>query len=397
MTVNRRYVKVMVIFIMLSVLTGCWDSVEIDQRAFIIALGADVYEPTEEEVTLSGEGFNEELAPLMRSSRRNVESTFVFPKHMSTVTGESEVAYLTMSSIAESVYINRKQLATRTDVELYLGHLEAMLLGEAFVKDETLFREFLDAAEKEPLMSRRVSLAVVDGRAKDALNIKAKMEPNTGDLVSDLLSGTGQTDRAPITDFGRVAASLKENGNAVIPRITFSKDEIKVGGAAVIKDFHFVGWLGEIESLALNIIRNNIDSFGLNSYVENHLVPFDVTDAKTSYKLLQEDGRFVMEIEVMGEADIEQVFFMAKEDVLDPEYVKKVERAASGAVEQILEHTIGVAQGELETDVIHFEDYIKKFKPKLWKEIKEDWDTIFPNIETKVNVNIKIRRVGLAR
>ncbi|GAB6085619.1 Ger(x)C family spore germination protein [Alkaliphilus crotonatoxidans] len=397
MIINKGHTKILIIIILSMLLTGCWDSVEIDERAFVMALGVDRFEPEDDDSPLSKGTGDEGLEALIRGGEKNIETTFVFPKHTSAISGEIEALNVVMSSVGESVYISRQQIASRADALLFLGHLETLLLGEEFVKNKQLFKEFLDAGEKEPMLSRRAALAVVEGKAKDALQVQSKLEPNIGDLLANLLSGTSRTDRAPMMDFGKILTSLRENGNAVIPRITYSEDEIKVAGAAVMKDMSFVGWLGELESLAINILHNHVKSYGLHSYVGEQIVPFDVTNSNTDFKMLMDQNKIKMQVNVVAEADVEQFYFNAQADLLDPRFIEEIQKEAGNTIKIMLDHTISQLQSELQADVIGFDDYIRKHYPKLWREIEKDWDTIFPNLQVEVNVDLKIRRVGLSR
>ena len=42
-------------------------------------------------------------------------------------------------------------------------------------------------------------------------------------------------------------------------------------------------------------------------------------------------------------------------------------------------------------------NYLDKYHHKLWEEIEDDWDKIYPEIEIDVVVDVKIRRRGITK
>jgi spore germination protein KC len=59
-----------------------------------------------------------------------------------------------------------------------------------------------------------------------------------------------------------------------------------------------------------------------------------------------------------------------------------------------MEAAIKAAQEDFETDIFGFGEVIHRENPKYWKKHKESWEEEFVDIPVKVNVDIKIRRIG---
>lgn len=390
----KSLVSIILVLGILVTMTGCWDSVEINQRSFVLGLGADLYDPS---TALEGE-MEEGREPADESDKPKILATFVFPKQVTALSGPSpgETQNVSISSVGENIFIIRRHLATRTDTDLFLGHLKVILMGEDLVKNRELFIEFLDGAEKQSAITRRISFGVVEGTAKEALAVSPKLEPNTGQFVTDLLTGADRTGRAPMLDMNQVLISLHTNGNVLIPKVVAKKDELKVGGSAIIKDFTFVGWLGELETLCTNILQNRVKVYGIDAKVDGVIIPFDVSSSKTRYKLETSGDHMRMVIDIMGEADIEIFNFAVKNDLLDPTFLDKVQHALNEEMTQLAVHTIEVLQKEYRVDVLGFDSHISKFHPKIWKRIKGDWENIYPDLEVVVNTKIELRRIGLA-
>ena len=97
------------------------------------------------------------------------------------------------------------------------------------------------------------------------------------------------------------------------------------------------------------------------------------------------------------EGDIEQTYFEANENMLDTKFVKEVESAIERETVQRAKDTINQIQKDFETDVLGINKYLRQSHHKLWKKVEKDWQDIFPNIDIDVNIDIKIRRIGLVR
>lgn len=62
--------------------------------------------------------------------------------------------------------------------------------------------------------------------------------------------------------------------------------------------------------------------------------------------------------------------------------------------EHVLE-MITKVQKQFGTDVLGFNQIVNRQHPAEWNKIKGHWDTIFPDIEVTVHVNINLKYVGL--
>jgi len=372
--------KLIIIFICSSILTSCWDQVEIDDRLFITNMGFD--KPTEEEAQ----------DPLNR-----YKITVGFRNQSGGMGTDPEVGNVTLSTVTTDMYTAERLLATRTNKSLFFGHLKVMLIGEEVARDELLFREVLDAVERNPIMSRKVSIGIVEGPASDALELEPKLEGNVGMFLADIFRRKDRTQKAPLIDLGEALITLHENGSALIPRIIPSSEEIKVAGAAVIKDYKMVGWLSATESNDITIANGQIQFITFAVPHMDQVVPLTITDGESSYEYVETENERKMIINIEMEGDVEMFYLNAKEDILDPTFLTVIQDHASKIIKESMEGTVKKLQSEFNVDVLGFDRYLEKYKPRVWREIKGDWNEIFPTLTVEVNVETKLRRVGLSK
>lgn len=128
-----------------------------------------------------------------------------------------------------------------------------------------------------------------------------------------------------------------------------------------------------------------------------HNIPVALRPKRPKLSLIEDQDNIKISIYVEMEGDIEQTYFAASENMLDIKFVKEIENAMDKKTEQRAKNAINKIQKEFETDVLGIDRYLRQFHPKLWKDVKEDWQEIFPNIDIDINMDIKIRRIGLSK
>lgn len=375
----RRWLIVFSVALSLVFLNGCWDQIEINDRVYVATLGIDKVEEGEESAT------------------NRYQISYAFPNHMGGVGGESEVTNMFVSTMASDIYMADRILATRTTKSVFLGHLRVVLLGEEVARDPLMLREVLDTMERNPIVSRRINIGIAEGKAADLMQIEPMMEKNLGQLLYDIFRRKDQSQRAPLMDLGEVLINLHENGDALIPRIVPAEKEVKVAGAAVIKDFKLVGWLGEKETAALSMAVGDIKYLVLPIPHMDSVIPMSITDGSTEYEYIEteKERKIVIKLEIEG--DIERFYMNPKEDILDPKFLGSLQEHAEKLVKEAIEGTMEKLQKEFKADVLHLDMYMERNNPKEWRELKEEWEEIYQNLTIEVEAEVNIRRVGLAR
>ena len=66
-------------------------------------------------------------------------------------------------------------------------------------------------------------------------------------------------------------------------------------------------------------------------------------------------------------------------------------------MDESLKTVVKRVQTEFGVDVFGFGLYIYKHKHKMWKDVKENWNDYFKEIELDATSTIKIRQSGLTR
>jgi len=84
-------------------------------------------------------------------------------------------------------------------------------------------------------------------------------------------------------------------------------------------------------------------------------------------------------------------------DLNKPSEIKKIEAMFEKEAITNAKYTLEKLQKAYKSDIIGIGDEIHKQKPKLWKDLKADWDSHFENLEVEIKVEIKINWLGAIR
>lgn len=377
--------KTIIVLMCVIILTGCWDKVEINDRAFISAIGVDVQRE-------GGELEKNE------TGYKKLIVTFVFPnvKAIRKGGGGEEPRFI-LSSMGQNIFHVSKTLTTRSNKTMFFGHTKAIIIGEKVARDSETLKHIFDELERTHEMGRKVGVFISQGEAKKVIETEPSLESVTGTYLAGLVKAKGKSSRFTPKTIGEVMGNLHDSNCTLIPRIICTDKEIKVAGAAVINDYKLVGWLGEVENRSVMFITDEVTSEDIIITDDNVVVSYDVADsvAKKTGKI--ENGQIVIDITVSMEGVLEQYKLETGKDVLDDKLLRRLEGLIENKVKNQIEDTVKKIQKEFKADVIGIGDYLCKFKPDIWEKVKDDWENVFPEVKVKVDVKAKIRRIGMTK
>lgn len=372
--------KLILIFIIFSIIftTGCWDMVEINNRIFPYSVGYDLNKNGEKKyyITITYPNIN-----ALGKNATSDKKTFLLNTH------------------ANSLFEAIRNLTTEIQQPIYLKLLKVVLLSEEVAKDEKLVRQIADGINRDFIANKNVQMLVVKESAKDLLEtaVPSKKQENVEGYIYGLLLNQQSSNMfTPITltnfiediDIGRVA---------IVPLATLGVGGIIVSGGALFKDYKLIGYLNPIENRSIAYLNNKIKTGLIETEYQGSSLSLMITNNKAKKKLISQDGNIRIKYEIRLEGHIHE-FILNDDMTLDKEEVLiGMQKQAEKELKRDLEKTIEKLQKQYNADAIFISEYLNRYHPKLWKEIKDDWDQIFPDIDIEVDVNVFIRRRGLTK
>lgn len=379
-----KKIKIIFLFILIiSMLTGCWDKVEIEDRAFAMAIGID-----------------------STNKSKNYLVTFQFPNVKQATSGTGGGGggggkpNFSISEIGDTVFSASRHISTRLNKRLFLGHTKAIILGKDVVSDKNKFLEILDTLDRSYELSRKLHILVTSGKAQDILLKNYKFDPDVGVYIDNIFKQYNRTSIFPNIDYNKVTKSLHDtNGNAVIPKITSGKDELKIAGSAIIKDYKLAGWLSDEENMGymwlMNLVKGGDVAFEMPTDGGTVKVPFNITNTTMRRQVAEENGKIVYKIKFDVEGDVTEYSFLKHGAMFNTNVLKTMENKANNTIEGMIYKALSRFQKDLKVDMIGVGDYIEKYNPGLWEKIAPTWEDKFPEVEVRATVSTHIRRIGL--
>ncbi|AEM74191.1 Ger(x)C family spore germination protein [Caldicellulosiruptor acetigenus] len=424
---RRAFLAILIVFLAF-LLSGCWDRVEIEDRGYILALGVDKYDPsdlnkyeTREYIDLDRktQKFSpEQQKPDIKTDQKGIDPqtkrkvkpplpsskneykfavTVLFP-NLRTIGKDSkpdeQMRFLFVRPTNNVIGI-RNYLEREINKRLYYGYLKVVVLGRDLVEEPGYVREVLDALNRESDIPQNTFLLVSETTARDILNTMPLVQPVTGIHLFEISKNASIYGRIIDTPLSQVVNSFINSNCAVISRVEPGVETLKVAGAAVFKNFRFVGWLDEKQLQIYKLLMGKAKHTFIDDlkYKSTH-VPFITTEIQTKKKIKSEKGRLKIVYNLRIEGEVIEFVFKSGYKVLDDPMRKYIQSELNKIIKKRADDLIYLLKYRYNTDVLGIGDFISKHRPKDWEKLKKNWDDEFKKIDIEVVTDVRLRRSG---
>ncbi|WP_087974641.1 Ger(x)C family spore germination protein [Oceanobacillus rekensis] len=363
-------------------LTGCWDSVEVEERAFNTGIAVDLAEEQGENTTYE------------------MTTQFVVPSGLGTA-GEAGggKAFRNLQQTGESLYDINASIARQTSEKSNIEHLDVVIISKDIAEETGLFTNILDVFVRQQNMRRGILLAIGDEKAKDILNVEAEQEKVPSQYVTKLLEGNENPITTEPVRVGDIQEYLLSNRSFIIPKLSvFSKNSINYEGLAVFrgKTGQMVDSLEGEDAKGLNMIIGKNQQGSITAAVDDDQVTYSISEGSSKIKLTNKDkNNLVFQVDIDLTAQIRE--FNGSLDFYKRENMDKVEKVLKEEIKKIAEGSVKKVKDDLQVDVLTFGNYLRIHHYALWKEVEKDWDygeNYFAKSDININVNTNVQTPG---
>ncbi len=368
--------------------SGCWDRIELNDRAIWIASGWD--DGKKKNITFSGQ--------------------IVIPSSISSQSGGGNPgtgnSYFTVTASGRNPEDAIQKLQEKISRQAFMGQRRIIFLGEKIA--ERGLKENIESIVRTPAVSIRTGVFVIkNGTAKDAFSVAYPLEKipamtalkvyeqdvKRGDDVflkflyaanSDGIRPTlpameigGNTEVEHSEQGGAAKSSFELVGTAL-----FDKN-LKLSGYINAQESKYFNWLTGIAKK--NVITTSIEE-GNASIILFHMSSKIIPEVNK-----QNQVKVTIELTGKGELLENNTDF----NLLKIKNVKLFEKKFEQEVKKEVLALIHKIQKEQGPDVFGFGEVIHRKHPYKWKKIKDKWDEKFLDAEVAVKVNITIKQIGL--
>jgi len=298
-----------------------------------------------------------------------------------------------LEAVADTSKQARIVMSRQTNRMLVSGQLRSVLFGLELAKAGVW--QHIDTLVRDPSIGQRVRMVIVNGEASELLKRDYKAYPSTGLYIFELLQKESNNQAIPNVNLYHFTRDYYDDGiDAVAPIIKQGADSITLDGIALFHADQYVGRIELDHSLIFAFLRGNFTKGDLGmalSHEEHVLLTAVSSKRKVAVKGHPSDRdsfEIVFHIEVEGSL-LEYIGHKTlSDDKGQQQLVREMEEYVVGQADQMLKTV-----QSYRSDCFGVGQYVRNsMKAQQWYDM--DWDAIYPNVKTKVEVSIKIKNYG---
>ncbi|WP_168122849.1 Ger(x)C family spore germination protein [Paenibacillus sp. HB172176] len=368
-------------FLLLSLMTGCWDNYELDQFGYVQAVAAD--QGKEGKVKLTTHFYN----PTSKMEKSGA----------STGSHKGINIQTTGDTLFEAV----------RDIPMYFGrkakwdHMRVILLGEELIKDQDI-GEILDYLSRDHEPRGTVLPLISEGPASSYLDIKPFIEETIGQQFKKMETQGAQyaakTSKTPLYDF---AIQLKSASKvAVLPYIHKRGKEAVISGIVLIKHGRLAYVLDSKNTETFQMLNNRykegVIEFRCMGDAEDdtqtqHKETFEVITFHTELTPRIQHDKVTVDIDILAKGNVGELRCSTLLTVKNLDaFEEKIEEEIRGK----LERTLSILQKN-HLDGIGIGNQIYRKNPKLWKQWEPTWEKRFAECQFNINVDVEVLNTGM--
>jgi len=399
----RRLASLLLLVLLATALSGCWDRRELEEQAFVLTIGVD------------------------QGTRGRFLWTFqiAIPQQLAGSQtgggGDGQKTSTTLSVEATTLYGALNVLNSFLDRKANLMHAKAVILSEDIARKDPFPLQSLDRYRE---IRRNLFVVIAEGKARDIIAAyQPVLTKNPAKFIETLVlntSFTGLMPRTQLHDYlthmetgaveatailvgktGGLAQPKKTDPNVTAPYLPGEIPReggipLEVIGVAVFKGSKMIGKLNGTENRAMAMLAGGFKR-GFLSFTDplapDRNIALDVrSGGPPVINVRMERNRPLITVDLSLEGDI--VLTQSVIDYTRPEMMKQLESFAEQNIRKNILKVIKKTQG-MGADIFGF-GYKAKHLVKTYPQWENlHWSKLYPKAEIKVNVRLAIRRIGL--
>jgi spore germination protein KC len=396
----RRISLLCIILLLLALSTGCWDKSELEDQAYVVALGVD-------------------LAP-DNSEDRIVTAQIIIPSKLAggSSGGGGEKSFEQISIRDKSAFEGLDKMEAAVSRRISLLQCRAILVSEDYARTD--LSVLTNLGQRHPQLRRNIFVAVVPDSTKEFLEKnQPKITASITRYWEDISKANKYTGFTSFSNLQTIIEGLESPGeNTIVTMAAVGENtpEDKVQqstqagqlpreggtigefvGNAVFRGDKMVGKVGDKESKILSMLRGEWRSgpftvpdpnqpknpVGLNLRQE--------ATPKITVDLESEPIRLDVKLNLSGSLVSE----FGSVDYTVGEQRKNLENAVREEIEKQASEMIERAQHEFRSDIFRFGNTAVKKKFLTWREWEDfNWHPKFAQADIRVTAEVNVRWFG---
>lgn len=320
-----------------------------------------------------------------------------------------EAPIILYTESGEDLFMIKRKITEQSARKMYHSHLRTVIFGEDIAKEG--IKDILDFFVRGH--EYRTDFYFLIAKGTTAHNILKVITPLENVPQIEVFHALEKSEKlwSPTNStkiFELVNKIISDGDNPVMTGVEIfnpndrydSSDNLKLSDSAklkvtslgVFKKDILTGWLTEDESRAYNFIIGNVKSTGGYIEYEKYRISSEIIKAESKRKVYMLNGKPAINVEITLTHDISAI--TGDFDLTDESIIEKVNAAAEQNYTILFNNVIKSLKEDFESDIFGFGEDIHRAYPKLWKDIKDDWNNEFTRLPVNFTVDVKINNLG---
>jgi spore germination protein KC len=396
-------VKILVVLaLIVPMLTGCWDRLEIEERAVVLGVGIDEAPPESamEEAQVSHlKGF----APVPGKRMVRISVQLAVPGRIPLGPGEgggggnSAKSVWVIEVVGHTIDDAMSNLQQQLSAPLFFGHLRIIVISESFAKKG--LQNVNDYFHRNPEIRRTTWMVISEGKASAFMRATPELERVPSLYLQATMDQAVRMGKLPNVFIGIFWSAISKKGqDAYVPYVQLKKKKnVEIAGLAYFKGDKMVGTTKPLQIAMLMEIKN-MNPAGYQTFAEvegKGLAVYTATHRKSKINVYIDNGKPHFTVKIAIEGNIRE-----KTDDgfrIDPDTIRRIERQTAEFAVKGNRQLIRETQ-EKGADIFGFGEIVRAFKPFYWNKhirTKSKWEEMYKDIAVEVTVEVHTRRIGM--
>lgn len=375
---SKLYILTIGLLLLSTLLSGCWDLLGVDKRAFVSTIGIDG---------------NEEGTVLL-SAQIPLPHKMLPPGAISG--GEPGKQFNTINFSAESVNAALNGLQAKTYQEVVIEQTKSIVINEKLARQGIgpITETFIRNPKTPP---QAILFFASHHTAEEILSFSPAQEILPGFQfiqAAQLVTKSDWTYYMPLWEFEQKLLHKAADPYASLITLDRENKTFVTAGLAVFNGDRLTGKLDMAETQYFGLLAGLMQAGGVKiGLPDNKVLTLRNVRGNSRIKVSRSSGGtpfFLVKTEITG--TLNEITEPGEE--LTPAYVQKVESAAEQVLRPRLTAVIKKLQN-FNSDIVGFGDKLRIQHQDLWQRI--EWKDIYPTVPFEVEVKLKIVRDGTLR
>ncbi|MBH0230385.1 Ger(x)C family spore germination protein [Halobacillus yeomjeoni] len=387
----KRIIPIILVIVSLLILTGCWNSRELDELGIAVATGIDK----------NDEGDYIIIVQVINPSEIATDAPTTRPPVSSyTITGKS-------------MFEAFRKLTTKSPRKIYFSQMRLVVIGERLAEEglmptlDFLYRDhefrtsFYVALAKGESVEKMLSVITPYEKipANKIMNsIKASEEAwasTKGSTIDKVLSALRSPGENPVIGgIELIGADYPLGDNKMNVEHVDAPTKVELDHLAAFKEDRLAGWLTEDQSRGLNFATGDVRSTILHvACKEKGTIGIEIIRTKAGMTgKTNGSSPPKLEISVETEANVGEV--ACDMDLSNPDTIDYLNKETEKEIKKLIESAVTAAKEDFESDILGAGNVFHRDEPRYWKKVEKEWDEHFKEMDCDIKVQADIRRKG---